>query len=61
MSKPKKKKSSLKKSRKKPGPKEPPPLNIEGDPLEAFDHFLNNRVEHEVKPRGKKPKAKPKK
>ena len=45
---------------KKPGPKEPPPLNIEGDPMEAFDHFLNNRVKREVKPRGKKPKGEPK-
>ena len=46
---------------KKPGPKEPLPLSIEGDPVEAFDHFLNNRVEREIKPRGKKSKTEPKK
>lgn len=54
-------KKPTKKKAKKPGPKEPPPLSIEGDPLEAFSHFLNNRVKREIKPRGKKPKAEPKK
>lgn len=54
-------KKPAKKPKKKPGPKEPEPLNITGDPLKAFDHFLNNRVEREVKPRGRKPKSEPKK
>ena len=42
-------KKSAKEGSKKPGHKEPPPLNIDGHPLEAFDHFLNNRVEREIK------------
>lgn len=54
-------KKSAKERPKKPGPKEPPPINIAGDPLEALDHFLNNRVEREIKPRGQKPKTASKK
>lgn len=35
-----------KKKAKRPGPKPPPPVKIEGDPFEAFSHFLAFRPEN---------------
>lgn len=42
---PKTRNSKPKNLKSKPGPKPPPPLVIEGDPMKAFSHFLGYKME----------------
>lgn len=42
---PKPRNSKPKNPKSKPGPKPPPPLVIRGNPMKAFSHFLEYRVE----------------